>query len=173
MVDGLIRPLRFSHGDTPSSAGVVPRWCTAVTPTLATMASPDHDPDLIEADRTAEGSAPTADNSSNSPRLSVRRETSDPRLTMQTARFASRIASFPWTSCCCTTLNAETAANDAHLGAAFDHYFDALSSRSSMTKRMSVTASTPAGTQIACNPHTPVVNAPAIAPAANVPITPA
>jgi hypothetical protein len=63
--------------------------------------------------------------------------------------------------------------NDAHLGAAFSHYFDAASSRWSMTKRMRVTASTPAGTQIACNPHTRVVNAPAIAPAANVPITPA
>jgi hypothetical protein len=48
---------------------------------------------------------------------------------------------------------------------AFDHYFDAVPSRSSMTKRMSVTASSPAGTQIACNPHARVVNAPAIAPA--------
>jgi hypothetical protein len=53
----------------------------------------------------------------------------------------------------------------------FDHYFDAVPSRSSMTKRMSVTASSPAGTQIACNPHARVVNAPAIAPTANAPIT--
>jgi hypothetical protein len=56
---------------------------------------------------------------------------------------------------------------------AFDHYFDAAPSRSSMTKRMSVTASSAAGTQIACNPHARVVNTPAIAPAANAPVTPA
>jgi hypothetical protein len=48
--------------------------------------------------------------------------------------------------------------------------FDAVLSRSSMTKRMSVTASSPAATQIACNPNTRVVNVPAIAPAANAPI---
>jgi hypothetical protein len=36
-----------------------------------------------------------------------------------------------------------------------------------------VTASRPAGTQIACNPHARMVNAPAIAPAANAPIRPA
>src|ERR1700761_3574116 len=34
-----------------------------------------------------------------------------------------------------------------------------------MTKTTRVTASRPAGTQIACNPHAQVVNAPAIAPA--------
>jgi hypothetical protein len=38
---------------------------------------------------------------------------------------------------------------------------------------MRVTASRPAGTQIACNPHARMVNAPAIAPAANAPIRPA
>jgi hypothetical protein len=41
---GPVRPRRFRHGDTPSSAVSGPRRCVALILPLATMASPDQDP---------------------------------------------------------------------------------------------------------------------------------
>jgi hypothetical protein len=71
MVDGPVRPLRFRHGDTSLVRCV--RSASVRGPGPPASDDGKHltrTPDFIEASRTAEGSAPTADSSSNSPRLS-------------------------------------------------------------------------------------------------------